>query len=52
MSRKTIWQEVAPETHHGIGQRILTTDADEVPLMEVRTINLIGPSDEPAERGA
>ena len=52
MSRKTIWQEVAPETHYGIGQRVFTTDADEVPLMEVRTINLAGRSDEPAEPGA
>jgi type VI secretion system protein ImpE len=52
MSRKTIWQEVAPETHHGIGQRILTTDADELPLMEVRTITFRGASDEAADGGA
>ena len=52
MSRKTIWQEVAPETHHGIGQRILTTDADELPLMEVRTITFSGASDEAADGGA
>jgi len=52
MSRKTIWQEVAPETHHGIGQRILTTDADELPLMEVRTITFSGASDGAADGGA
>jgi type VI secretion system protein ImpE len=52
MSRKTIWQEVAPGTHHGVGQRILTTDTDEVPLMEIRTINVIGASGEGAEAGA
>jgi type VI secretion system protein ImpE len=51
MSRKTVWQEVAPGTHHGIGQRILATDADEVPLMDVRTINVTGASGEDAEAG-
>jgi type VI secretion system protein ImpE len=40
LARKTIWEEVAPDTHVGLGQRILATDADEIPLMDVRTIEL------------
>jgi type VI secretion system protein ImpE len=38
LARKTVWQEVSPGTHHGLGQRIITTDAGEFPLMEVRTV--------------
>lgn len=40
LARKTIWEETAPDTHVGLGQRILATDVDEVPLMDVRTIEL------------
>jgi type VI secretion system protein ImpE len=42
LARKTIWDEVAPNIHQGLGQRILTTDIDDVPIMEVRTISLTG----------
>jgi type VI secretion system protein ImpE len=42
LARKTIWDEVAPNIHQGLGQRIFTTDIDDVPLMEVRTISLNG----------
>jgi type VI secretion system protein ImpE len=38
LARKTVWEEVAPGVHSGLGQRVLTTDAGEVPLMEIRTI--------------
>ena len=38
LARKTEWQEVAADTHHGLGQRILATDAVELPLMELRTL--------------
>jgi type VI secretion system protein ImpE len=40
MARRTEWSEVAPGVHHGLGQRILATDAAEVPLMDVRSISL------------
>jgi type VI secretion system protein ImpE len=46
LARKTVWKEVAPDTHHGLGQRIIATDADDVPLMEVRTISLTGSIEE------
>ena len=48
LARKTIWDEVGTGVHRGLGQRILTTDSDDVPLMEVRTILLNGaaPSDQ------
>jgi type VI secretion system protein ImpE len=42
LARKTTWQEVGADTHYGLGQRILATDADEIPLMEIRAITLTG----------
>ena len=38
LARKTVWTEVDPDTHHGLGQRILTTDSGDVPLMELREL--------------
>src|SRR6185295_6495812 len=49
LARKTVWEEVAPDTHRGLGQRIIATDTGDVPLMEVRTISLTGSTDEPAD---
>ena len=49
LARKTVWEEVAPDTHRGLGQRIFATDTGDVPLMEVRTISLTGSTDEPAD---
>jgi type VI secretion system protein ImpE len=40
LARKTEWEEIGPDAHCGLGQRIIATDTDEVPLMEVRTITL------------
>jgi type VI secretion system protein ImpE len=45
LARKTVWEEIAPDTHRGLGQRIITTDTEDVPLMEVRTISLNGSSE-------
>lgn len=42
LARKTVWEEIAPDTHRGLGQRIIATDADDTPLMEVRMISLAG----------
>jgi len=42
LARKTVWEEIAPDTHRGLGQRVLATDADDSPLMEVRAITLTG----------
>jgi type VI secretion system protein ImpE len=38
LARKTIWQEVAEDAHHGLGQRIIATESDETPLMDIRSI--------------
>jgi type VI secretion system protein ImpE len=38
LARKTVWKEVAPDTHHGLGQRLIATDVAEVPLLELRTL--------------
>jgi type VI secretion system protein ImpE len=40
LARKTVWQEVAPDTHHGLGQRIIATDTGDVPLLELRTLTV------------
>jgi type VI secretion system protein ImpE len=40
LARKTEWQEMAPDTFHGIGQRLISTDADEYGLLAVREIIL------------
>jgi type VI secretion system protein ImpE len=42
LGRKTAWDEVAPTTYHGRGQRMLATDADEYSLLDLRTIELAG----------
>lgn len=40
MSRKTEWVQLSEQTHIGLGQRLLTTDRAEYPLMEIRSIEL------------
>ena len=40
LARKTLWSEAGGDAHHGLGQRIIATDVDEVPLMEIRSISL------------
>ena len=44
LARKTEWDEVAPETFHGRGQRMLATDAEEYGLLNVRRIELRAPA--------
>jgi type VI secretion system protein ImpE len=40
MARKTEWLEIGPEQFRGLGQRVLTTSAAEVGLLEAREIVL------------
>lgn len=40
LARKTLWDEFAPDAYRGLGQRLLTTDAGDIPLMDVREIAL------------
>ena len=40
LARKTEWTEVAEAEFHGQGQRILSTDVGDHPLMDVRVIEL------------
>lgn len=42
LSRKTEWQEVAPDVYCGSGQKMLATDAGEFALMDVAEITLGG----------
>jgi type VI secretion system protein ImpE len=49
LARKTVWEETTPDHHRGLGQRVLTTDAADVPLMDVRTVILSsGAADQPS----
>jgi type VI secretion system protein ImpE len=50
LARRTEWREVAPDMHVGLGQRIIATDAVDVPLMELRT--LVVHADEGAGAGS
>ena len=40
LSRKTDWSELAEGQYRGLGQRLLTTDADELGLLEIRELTL------------
>jgi type VI secretion system protein ImpE len=44
LSRKTEWRELPDGAFAGLGQRVLTTSAEELGLLEVRTITLDGES--------
>jgi type VI secretion system protein ImpE len=38
LARKTVWDAIGEDAHSGLGQRILTTDAGDVSLMDVRSL--------------
>jgi type VI secretion system protein ImpE len=40
LARKTVWEEIGPDAHRGLGQRIFATDTDDAPIMEIRRISL------------
>jgi type VI secretion system protein ImpE len=42
LGRKTEWDEVAPDTFHGRGQRMFATAGGEYALLSVRHIELGG----------
>ena len=42
LARKTTWEQIGADAYRGFGQRIITTDLGELPLMEIRSINLEG----------
>jgi type VI secretion system protein ImpE len=45
LARKTVWEEIAPDTFRGLGQRVVATDVDDTPLMDIRSI-VLTPGDE------
>lgn len=45
LSRATIWDDLGEECHAGQGQRVLITDVNEFPLLEVREIRIDGSLD-------
>jgi type VI secretion system protein ImpE len=44
MARATLWEDVAHGVQHGMGQRVLASDAGDHPLLDVRHIVLVRPS--------
>jgi len=40
LARKTVWAEIAPDVHHGLGQRIFATDSGDVALMDLRVLSI------------
>ena len=52
LGRKTVWNEPSPDVFHGLGQRVLTTDAGDHPLMDVRTIRFGAGVDETRQEPA
>jgi type VI secretion system protein ImpE len=40
LARKTVWEEIAEDTFRGLGQRVIATDVDDIPLLDVRSIVL------------
>jgi type VI secretion system protein ImpE len=49
LGRKTVWTEEAPDVFSGLGQRILTTNVGDRPLMDVRTILITPAEPEPSQ---
>jgi type VI secretion system protein ImpE len=43
LARKTEWEEMAEGVYAGLGQRMLVTDSDEYPLLDVRELTLANP---------
>jgi type VI secretion system protein ImpE len=52
MARKTEWAEDGEDSYVGYGQRILATNVDEYPLLNVRHIKLDVEEDSPEEKSA
>jgi type VI secretion system protein ImpE len=40
LARTTRWHQVLDDVHHGLGQRMLATDRDDYPLLEVRMVSI------------
>lgn len=50
LARKTVWDEVGPDMFTGQGQRLLSTDAGDFALMDIRSITL-GAAEPPTGAG-
>jgi len=45
LARKTLWEEKSPGCFSGLGQRVLTTDAGDFSLMDIRSIRISAPGE-------
>ena len=48
LARKTVWEALSEDAHRGLGQRLIATDVTEVPLMDLRTLELHPAADDGA----
>jgi type VI secretion system protein ImpE len=47
LARKTSWEPIAENAYRGLGQRLLTTDTGETPILEIRSISIGAAGDRP-----
>jgi type VI secretion system protein ImpE len=40
LARRTLWSDEGDDVQYGVGQRVIATDVDDLPLMEIRSISL------------
>ena len=40
LARKTIWEEIGPDAHRGLGQRVFAMDTEDVSILDVRSLTL------------
>ncbi|MEM1431682.1 MAG: type VI secretion system accessory protein TagJ [Pseudomonadota bacterium] len=52
LARATQWRDLGADTFAGLGQRLLTTEGGDLPLMDLRTLTLDVPDIEPALEGS
>jgi type VI secretion system protein ImpE len=51
LARKTMWREDSPDVFTGLGQRVLSTDAGEHSLMDIRSVTLVPAAAAPETTG-
>ena len=49
LARKTVWEDAGDDSYRGLGQRVITTDVDDIPLMDVRKVELTPRDDDTGE---
>jgi type VI secretion system protein ImpE len=40
LARKTVWEPVTTDLYRGLGQRVIATDAGEIPILDIRSLTI------------